>query len=320
MTNDRIEAVARAIYEADNAKIKHAPWEETMDGEIECYTNLAKAALSALPGELVKPMQCVGIANGCGSVVLGGPCDKCEPYEPLDDREASELCDPEGSGGGKLRRVGEPAALPGEPVAWMYDYLDDVGETKSKVTMLPPDQWPKISRPTGFEINAFNPRPLYLGTKQMTEWKPVRGFEGLYDVSSNGEIRSVKRGAVLSVKIAGRYQRAQLWRGNVRTQINVHRIVALAFLGDPPDGKPEVNHIDGNRMNNSASNLEWCSRKENVSHSMRLGLQKWEKKASPPAPSREALTKLLEAHDNDLIPVELTVNAILALCTGAAHD
>jgi hypothetical protein len=46
----------------------------------------------------------------------------------------------------------------------------------------------------------------------------------------------------------------------------VHRIVALTFYGNAPDGKPEINHIDGNKENNHVSNLEWCSRSENIKH------------------------------------------------------
>jgi len=46
----------------------------------------------------------------------------------------------------------------------------------------------------------------------------------------------------------------------------VHRIVALTFYGNPPDGKPEINHIDGNKENNHVNNLEWCSRSENIKH------------------------------------------------------
>lgn len=47
---------------------------------------------------------------------------------------------------------------------------------------------------------------------------------------------------------------------------SIHRIVAFSWLGNPPEGKPEINHKDGNKSNNSVSNLEWCSRSENIKH------------------------------------------------------
>lgn len=56
-------------------------------------------------------------------------------------------------------------------------------------------------------------------------------------------------------------------------RVSVHRLVALAFLGLPPEGRPYVNHKDGDKGNNNVANLEWCSAKENAEHAVRIGLR-----------------------------------------------
>ena len=111
-------------------------------------------------------------------------------------------------------------------------------------------------------------------------WRPVVGFDDIYEVSDAGEVRRVvsvmgaAAGEVLSPWLAGAgYQMVGLRRpGSRRVRAYVHRLVAVAFLGAPPRGKPEVNHIDGNKLNNAASNLEWVSHSENHRHAYRLGL------------------------------------------------
>lgn len=113
-------------------------------------------------------------------------------------------------------------------------------------------------------------------------WLPVRGYEGLYEVSCFGEVRSVdrivvgndgthypKKGRVLiphPVKDI-QYLSVGLWKNNKGTTQYVHRLVALAFIPNPQN-KPEVNHIDGVRTNN----LEWVSSAENSQHAIQTGL------------------------------------------------
>ncbi len=67
------------------------------------------------------------------------------------------------------------------------------------------------------------------------------------------------------------YKQVQIMREGIRYTRYVHRLVAECFINNP-DGLPEVNHKDGNKGNNNAANLEWCTRSENQKHSYRIGL------------------------------------------------
>jgi hypothetical protein len=95
-------------------------------------------------------------------------------------------------------------------------------------------------------------------------WKPVPNYEGLYEVSNIGKVRSVYRyKRVLKPMISNSgYERVDLFKDKNRKQFSVHRLVAMAFV-DNPDKKPFVNHKDENKLNNSAENLEWVSHIEN---------------------------------------------------------
>ena len=123
-------------------------------------------------------------------------------------------------------------------------------------------------------------------------WRPVAGYFGLYEVSDHGRVRSLGRfrsgahGAPTRVsprvlKHGGnRYAMVVLSNGiDRRRGHSVHRLVAEAFI-PLVDSRNEVNHIDGDRRNNHASNLEWVTRSENVSHSYRtVGRRGWMRSA-----------------------------------------
>lgn len=109
----------------------------------------------------------------------------------------------------------------------------------------------------------------------MTEiWKPIKDYPN-YFVSSQGNIRNIKRNKILNpIKTKKGYFRVGLYNGS-RTQpkyFSVSRLVASYFI-ENLYGKPEVNHIDGNKGNNSASNLEWSTSQENQIHAYRKKLQ-----------------------------------------------
>lgn len=95
-------------------------------------------------------------------------------------------------------------------------------------------------------------------------WKPVPGYEGFYEVSNSGKIRSVYRyKKILKPMISNTgYERVDLFKNKVRKQFSVHRLVAMAFI-KIEDGKPFVNHKDENKLNNNVDNLEWISHVEN---------------------------------------------------------
>ena len=110
----------------------------------------------------------------------------------------------------------------------------------------------------------------------MEEWKAIAGYEGLYEVSNLGRIKSLSRidsrGYKRNEKIlklnkdSGGYLKVSLYKNGKPKQYNVHRLVAIAFIPNP-DNLPEVNHKDENRINNYVDNLEWCNRKYNCNYS-----------------------------------------------------
>ena len=102
------------------------------------------------------------------------------------------------------------------------------------------------------------------------EWRPVVGYEDLYEVSSLGRIRNMKgKVRALGTHACG-YNHISLSRAGVSKTFKIHRLVAFAFIPNP-EGKREVNHIDTIRTNNRVENLQWADKYENHDHSSRLG-------------------------------------------------
>lgn len=102
------------------------------------------------------------------------------------------------------------------------------------------------------------------------EWKPVVGFEKLYEVSNLGNIRNT-RGKVLKVHAqnSGYFQVTFYDKG--KKKMLVHRVVSQAWISNI-ESKPYVNHLDGDKANNSVDNLEWCTNSENILHARSTGL------------------------------------------------
>jgi hypothetical protein len=120
----------------------------------------------------------------------------------------------------------------------------------------------------------------------MEIWRDVVGYEGIYEVSNTGQVRTRKDKITHSVRHGKRTWkqrvlkqkvtkdntcRVSLYKDKTEQTWLVHRIVALAFI-PLVEGKDFINHIDGNRLNNSVENLEWCTYKENANHAFDTGL------------------------------------------------
>lgn len=112
-------------------------------------------------------------------------------------------------------------------------------------------------------------------------YKDIKGFEGYYQISNMGNVKSLgsynnRKEKILTLENAKSknitYKRVKLHKNKVVTRFLVHRLVALHFI-DNPENKPQVNHIDNNTHNNMYSNLEWCTGSENMKHSMEQGRQ-----------------------------------------------
>ena len=120
-------------------------------------------------------------------------------------------------------------------------------------------------------------------------WKAIPGYEGYYEVSTEGEIRSLDRyvnnrnsfvvGRIMHLSMGpSGYLQVGLCKNGKRKNFKVHKIVAKVFIPNP-DNKPYVNHINGIKTDNRKENLEWVTAQENTDHAIRTGL--YDPKAQP---------------------------------------
>lgn len=103
-------------------------------------------------------------------------------------------------------------------------------------------------------------------------WKPIKGFEGLYEVSNLGNVRNANGKLRKPFLIHQGYLIIDLFRNYKRTHARVNRLVAEAFIPNP-ENKTEVNHKNGNKTDNRVENLEWTSKSENMIHAYKNRLQ-----------------------------------------------
>jgi len=130
------------------------------------------------------------------------------------------------------------------------------------------------------------------GSVIMEEWRDIKGYEGVYQASDLGRIRSLDKirrkwnhqgkrdvdylykGRVLKSNICNIYLYVCLMHKGVKKSRSVHRLIAKTFV-DNPNNKPNVNHIDFNHYNNSSNNLEWCTQYENIQHTKKHGRSRY---------------------------------------------
>ncbi|MDT2485744.1 MULTISPECIES: NUMOD4 domain-containing protein [Enterococcus] len=124
-------------------------------------------------------------------------------------------------------------------------------------------------------------------------WKDISGYEGLYQVSTFGRVKSIRKNLILSQSngTCG-YRMVNLYVDKKQSKKLVHRLVAQTFIENPLE-KEQVNHIDGNKNNNNLSNLEWSTRSENVKHAYLIGIKEPTEKVRAAAQKLHAIPILV---------------------------
>lgn len=156
-------------------------------------------------------------------------------------------------------------------------------------------------------------------------WKDIKGYEGLYQISSFGNVKSLDRyiinkngdkqyfpGKYLTQGISDSYLKVTLSKNNKQRTFRVHILVARTFIPNP-ENKPEVNHIDGNKKNNKVNNLEWNTRSENELHAYRNGL------AKPSNKQKQAVAKYAKENYSKKV-VQYSLNGEFIKEWNSMHD
>jgi len=100
----------------------------------------------------------------------------------------------------------------------------------------------------------------------------LKGYEENYSITPEGVVTNIKTNRVKTATVySNGYPVVDLYKDNKSSKQLLHRLLAIHFIPNP-ENKPHINHIDGNKLNHSLDNLEWCTHKENVIHAYRTGL------------------------------------------------
>jgi len=105
--------------------------------------------------------------------------------------------------------------------------------------------------------------------------KEIEGYGGMYEIDHNGNVYThnlLKERILKTGLMTSGYKMVCLRKNKKAKCFSIHRLLAIYFIPNP-NNLPQVNHIDGNKLNNSLDNLEWCSSSENIQHMYDLGLK-----------------------------------------------
>ena len=167
----------------------------------------------------------------------------------------------------------------------------------------------------------------------MEEWRDIKGYEGLYQISSEGRVKSKQRitrnNQTIKEKIRkpkidkDGYCCVSLWIDGISKEYFIHRLVAQAFIPNPYN-KPCIDHINTNKTDNRAENLKWCTHKENANNP--ISREKYLRnrykvegthRISVYRPTKESIEKMAEKHKK---PVAMYKNGILIKKFNSAAD
>ena len=155
----------------------------------------------------------------------------------------------------------------------------------------------------------------------MEEWRDIKRYEGYYQVSNTGKVKSLERTVrsgrgyrIIPEKILEGYPDkdgylyVQLWKNCICKNCRINRLVAMAFIPNP-DNLPEVNHKDENKQNNYVENLEWCTTKYNCNYGTRN--KRRAEKLKGRKMSEESIKKRVEKTNKPVIGINKVSGLIL---------
>ena len=168
----------------------------------------------------------------------------------------------------------------------------------------------------------------------MEQWKDIKGYEGLYRISTNGRVLALERiiysnhtpsrkitlkQMIMSLSMNTGYHRVSLTdRDGKNKSFYVHRLMAVAFIPNPLN-RNEINHKNGIRGDNTLSNIEWCTHSENIQHAVRTGLQPLNNKAVYKLSTTNDKLNIYKSIKEAGIENSIDTSSITKVCKGKQH-
>lgn len=145
------------------------------------------------------------------------------------------------------------------------------------------------------------------------QWKTIELGSCVYAISNYGDVFNITRNRKQTFFYEGRgYASFSTQKNKVKKNYKVHRLVGMLFIPNP-ENKPQINHIDGNKLNNRVDNLEWATNSENNLHAVRIGLKDYS----------DRMKKVVQIKDNVVIKVHKSIAGAereLGLSKGSVYD